>query len=53
MFKTHVHNILDIQVEKILKENSKSKTKSSTIIHVHNIIDRYSRIKNQLVFPST
>ena len=59
---THVHSILDIQEEKILKENQvfekklhnpKSKTTNPTIVHVQNIIDRYSIIKNQSISPST
>ena len=49
MSNIHVHNILDIQEEKILKENQvvekklhilKSKTTNPTIVHVQNIIYR-------------
>ena len=62
MSNTHVHSILDIQEEKILKRkssywkklhNPKSKTTNPTIVHVQNIIDRYSIIKNQSISPST
>ena len=62
MSNTYVHNILDIQAEKILKRksscwkklhNPKSKTTNPTIVHVQDIIDRYSIIKNQLIYPST
>ena len=61
MSNTHVHSILDIQEEKILRRksscwkklhNPKSKT-TNPIVHVQNIIDRFSIIKNQLIFPST
>ncbi len=38
----------------LIKQIAKSKTQNPTIVvHVHNILDIYSRIKNQTVSPAT